>query len=158
MCSSGGRGLRRGDARVSCRVRPVRRRANFRGIRLQPILQTDQGIEKRCLRYEDAFVSFGDGIPGAAVDFGNLDETTRAWRPFNMAKVADELGGVTVTFNRPRRDKLSRRLTDGAELMEWAAYRKSGFFLELAKRRGEWLFIIGILAFGNGPRAEVFLR
>ena len=56
----------------------------------------------------------------------------------------------------PRRARASRRLPDGLERQELALDRVAHLLLEFSLRRGEWLFVVGELAFWNRPGPVIF--
>jgi hypothetical protein len=117
---------------------------------LKPVEQLDlSGVDllSRFVRREE----------GRAVDFGECTSLARAWRPFHCESVAAQGSGVAVGFEDPRVDQLAAFLPDCAERDEWAGRFEAGFLLEFANRGGQRIFAGGDLAFGNRPRAGVFL-
>jgi hypothetical protein len=119
-------------------------------------------VEEGLLALQDTLARLVEGEPGGAVGFGDLDGAPGARRPLDEAGVRDECGGVAVALEGPGGDELASRLPDDAEVDEVCLSRfrrgEAGLLGELAEGSGERIFVSGVLAFGNGPSTEIFLR
>src|SRR5271170_5408262 len=75
-----------------------------------------ESIEKRRLAFQNTLSALGDGKPTSAIHLGNFDHAARARRPFHLAAIADQRGGVAIALKGPSGDNLTARLLHSAEL------------------------------------------
>ena len=94
----------------------------------------------------------------AAVDFRNLQYFSRTRRPFNLARVAPQLGGIAISQECPRGDELSTFLASLSEAEKLTVGFEAGLFEELSLGRCEgFLIVIAVFALRNGPRSLILL-
>jgi hypothetical protein len=88
--------------------------------------------------------------PSSTVDLRDLGGLARVRRPFNLERVATNLGGIKVALERPSEDALAARLAMLTEL-DQVAIRQLGanLFSELALGSGEWILLGLVFALGD---------
>src|SRR5687768_15630708 len=91
-----------------------------------------KAIHELRLRGVHLLLRHGRVEPGAPVDFGKLDPSSRSARPFGAHGVAHDGCGVGVAFPGPGVNKLAGLLAYAAEGEERAEWADAGLFLELA--------------------------
>lgn len=115
----------------------------------QSIYEGDLALEKlgARLRYRE---------PRCPVHLGELLGLAGLWRPLHREGVAFHEGGVHVLFDGPGGDQLAAGLPELSQRQEVAVDGNAGFFLKFSLGGLEGVFVLGVFAFGERPRAVVF--
>jgi hypothetical protein len=117
-----------------------------------------EDFQQRLLAFENALICLWYREPAAAVDFGYLNQTLRPRRPFDLAQIAFQVLGVTVSLKRPCRNGLSTRLFNYAQPKKYSLGCESCLFMEFTPGSAQSVFTFLILALWDGPGTVVLLR
>ena len=75
-------------------------------------------FRERFLTFQDVLSRRSDRKPVAAIDFGKLNEPSRAWRPLYLAQIAGQTTRIAVTLDGHAMTIFPARLRDGAHFQE----------------------------------------
>jgi hypothetical protein len=96
--------------------------------------------------------------PATAIYLRNLQTPPGFGRPFDFARVAPQLGGISISQECPRCDELSTLLANLAEAEKLTVGFEAGLFEELSLGRCERFFVvITVFALRNGPSSLILL-
>jgi len=114
--------------------------------------------QKRFLRLDDFPARYRQRKPSPCIHLWELTDIARPWWPLQLECIASKSGRVKVALYRPGLDELRAGLFHLAQRYEIPVNRNARFFLKFPLGGSKGVFVSGILAFGDGPRARILPR
>ncbi len=116
-----------------------------------------EDFQQRLLACKNALFCFWYREPAAPIDFGNLNQTVRPGRPFDLTPIAFQVLGIAVSLKGPCRDGLSARLFDHTQVKKYPFGCESCLFMEFTPGGIQSVFTFFILALWDGLGIVVLL-
>src|SRR5277367_3741312 len=107
------------------------------------------------LFFAEVLPCFLDREPAATINFRNFDTASGAWRPFDLTRIARQVGWVTIAFKGPCDHQLSALLLNRTEIEEFPVSPKARLLFKLAPCCVKRILVWFIFTFRNRPRALV---